>query len=49
MLAAATEAGFGGLRGHVSLGGLRASIYNSLEEESVDALIEFLDKKVLMT
>jgi len=39
---AATEAGFVGLKGHRIVGGLRASIYNSVPPESVDALCEFL-------
>lgn len=38
----ATEAGFDGLKGHRSVGGLRASIYNAFPEEGVDALVEFL-------
>jgi phosphoserine aminotransferase len=31
-----------GLKGHRSVGGLRASIYNALPLESVDALVEFM-------
>ena len=31
-------AGFSGLKGHKSLGGIRASIYNSLEFEHIEAL-----------
>ena len=38
----ATSAGFIGLKGHRSVGGMRASIYNAVSEESVDALIEFM-------
>ena len=38
----ATAAGFDGLKGHRSVGGLRASIYNAFPEEGVDALIEFM-------
>lgn len=30
------------LRGHRAVGGMRASIYNAVREESVDALIEFM-------
>ena len=37
-----SSAGFCGLKGHKSLGGLRASMYNSLEYESVEALVTFL-------
>ncbi len=38
----ATAAGFDGLKGHRSVGGLRASIYNAFPEEGVDALIELM-------
>lgn len=38
----ATEAGFDGLKGHRSVGGLRASIYNAFPEEGIDALVEFM-------
>jgi phosphoserine aminotransferase len=38
---AATKAGFDGLKGHRSVGGMRASIYNAFPETGVDALIEF--------
>lgn len=38
----ATAAGLSGLKGHRSVGGLRASIYNACPEESVDALISFM-------
>lgn len=39
---AATKAGFDGLKGHRSVGGMRASIYNAFPEAGVDALIAFL-------
>ena len=42
--AEATKAGFDGLKGHRSVGGMRASIYNAFPEAGVDALIEFLKK-----
>lgn len=42
-LAAARAAGFSGLNGHRSIGGLRASIYNGLEEAAVARLVEFMD------
>lgn len=35
----ATENGMVGIKGHRSVGGFRASLYNALPEESVDALI----------
>lgn len=38
----ATKAGFDGLKGHRSVGGMRASIYNAFPEAGVDALIQFL-------
>ncbi len=41
---ASKEAGFDNLKGHKSVGGLRASIYNAMPEEGVVALVEFLKK-----
>lgn len=38
----AGRAGFSGLKGHRSVGGLRASTYNACPEESVTALVDFL-------
>jgi phosphoserine aminotransferase len=38
----ATVAGFDGLKGHRSVGGLRASIYNAFPEEGVAGLVEFM-------
>jgi phosphoserine aminotransferase len=38
----ATAAGFDGLKGHRSVGGIRASIYNAFPEEGVAALVEFM-------
>jgi phosphoserine aminotransferase len=32
------------LKGHRSVGGMRASIYNALPEEGVNALIGFMDE-----
>ena len=37
------EAGLLALKGHRSVGGMRASIYNGLPEEGVDALLDFMD------
>ncbi len=34
-----TAAGLDGLKGHRSVGGMRASIYNAFPEEGVDALV----------
>lgn len=36
------EAGLANLKGHRSVGGMRASIYNAVAEEAVDALIDFM-------
>jgi phosphoserine aminotransferase len=41
-LAASFEAGLLNLAGHRTVGGMRASIYNAVEEQAVDALIAFM-------
>ena len=38
----AEKAGLSGLKGHRSVGGLRASIYNAVEQNSINALIQFM-------
>ena len=38
----ATAAGLDGLKGHRSLGGIRASIYNAFPREGVHALVDFM-------
>ena len=38
----ATEAGFVNLKGHRSVGGMRASIYNAMPVEGVEKLVEFM-------
>jgi len=38
----ATAAGLDGLKGHRSVGGIRASIYNAFPEDGVDALVQFM-------
>ena len=38
----ANEAGLLSLRGHRSVGGMRASLYNAVPESAVDALVEFM-------
>ncbi len=38
----ATAANFSGLKGHRSVGGMRASIYNAFLAEGVDALLDFM-------
>ena len=35
-------AGLDGLKGHRSVGGMRASIYNAFPEDGVDALVSFM-------
>jgi phosphoserine aminotransferase len=40
----ATAAGLDGLKGHRSVGGMRASIYNAFPEEGVDALVQFMSE-----
>ena len=40
----ATAAGFVNLKGHRSVGGMRASIYNAMPLEGVKALVEFMAK-----
>jgi len=37
-----TAAGFDGLKGHRSVGGMRASIYNAFPAEGIDRLVEFM-------
>lgn len=39
---AATAAGFDGLKGHRSVGGMRASIYNAFPVEGAEALVAFM-------
>ena len=44
VVAATKKAGYDNLKGHKSVGGLRASIYNAMPKEGVEALVEFLKK-----
>jgi phosphoserine aminotransferase len=41
-VAEATKAGLDGLKGHRSVGGCRASIYNAFPREGVEALVSFM-------
>lgn len=41
-VAESTEKGFSGLKGHRSVGGIRASIYNAFPKKGVEALVEFM-------
>ena len=40
----ASAAGFVNLKGHRSVGGMRASIYNAMPMEGVEKLVEFMKK-----
>lgn len=42
VVAASVAAGFDNLKGHKSVGGLRASIYNAMPKDGVEALVTFL-------
>jgi phosphoserine aminotransferase len=42
LIAEALSAGFSGLKGHRSVGGLRASIYNAFPTKGVEDLVEFM-------
>ena len=44
VVAATKAAGYDNLKGHKSVGGLRASIYNAMPKEGVEALVECLKK-----
>jgi phosphoserine aminotransferase len=44
VVAATKAAGFDNLKGHKSVGGLRASVYNAMPIEGAQALVEFLKK-----
>ena len=40
----ATEAGLVNIKGHRTVGGMRASIYNAMPYEGVVALVDFMKK-----
>ena len=44
MLKEAKEAGLENLKGHRTVGGMRASIYNAMPYEGVTALVDFMKK-----
>ena len=44
VVAATKAAGYDNLKGHKSVGGLRASVYNAMPKEGVEALVDFLTK-----
>ena len=41
-LSQARAAGLANLKGHAAVGGMRASLYNPLEQAGVDALVDFM-------
>ena len=41
-LEGAEARGLTNLKGHRSVGGMRASIYNAVPEDAIDALVEFM-------
>ncbi|MGI6046348.1 MAG: 3-phosphoserine/phosphohydroxythreonine aminotransferase, partial [Eggerthellaceae bacterium] len=43
-IAEAGEAGFANIKGHRTVGGMRASIYNAMPKAGVEALVQFMDK-----
>ena len=43
-IAAAKENGFVNIKGHRSVGGMRASIYNAMPKEGVEKLVAFMKK-----
>lgn len=43
-LKGAEEAGLSGLKGHRSVGGMRASIYNAMSYEGVEALVQYMQQ-----
>lgn len=43
-VAESAAAGLKSLKGHRSMGGMRASIYNAMPEEGVQALVDFMEK-----
>jgi len=45
-LAGAEKAGMKGLKGHRSVGGIRASLYNAVTEAETDTLVQFMEKFV---
>ena len=43
-IAEAKAAGIENIKGHRSVGGMRASIYNAMPKAGVEALVQFMDK-----
>ena len=40
----ASKAGFVNLKGHRTVGGMRASIYNAMPKEGVEKLVDFMEE-----
>ena len=47
-IAEAKAAGIENIKGHRSVGGMRASIYNAMPKAGVEALVQFMDKFCLL-
>ena len=43
-VAESKSAGFENLKGHRTVGGMRASIYNAMPREGVEKLVQFMDE-----
>lgn len=43
-IAESSAAGFKNLKGHRTVGGMRASLYNAMPQEGVEKLVEFMDR-----
>jgi len=43
-LEGAAKKGLATLKGHRSVGGMRASIYNAMPEEGIDTLVEYMNE-----
>ena len=43
-MAEAAQAGLVNLKGHRTVGGMRASIYNAMPRQGVEKLVQFMDR-----
>ena len=43
-IAESSAAGLKNLKGHRTVGGMRASLYNAMPKKGVETLVEFMDK-----
>ncbi len=46
LITGAAQAGLPGLKGHRSVGGMRASMYNAMPEAGVQALVDYMKEFV---